>query len=167
MNSLNSQQEAQLKKLLQIKRYETPGQAYFDAFVGEFHHYQRSGLMQERQSFSLRIQRMYQDLQEAFQVRLSSIPLWIPSAALSCLILAGLLAANVLNSGSTTQIAQQTAAAVEPSKVFVDGTESQTHPTSHQAELTMAHLTSFDKDFEGSQYVTGEQSLPYDALIAF
>lgn len=39
--------DQKLLKLLRVKKLESPGDAYFDAFLAEFHRYQRAGLMRE------------------------------------------------------------------------------------------------------------------------
>ena len=154
--------EEKLHQLLQLKRQETPGDAYFDAFVDEFHRYQRSEVLNTRKSWLARWKRGLDEMIEDVFVTPARLAQG-SAAAFGVLLLGAILVMGTMDSGSDSS----EGVAVTHSSPFVDGSEIYHDPASKQTELAMAHLTSFDRDFEDSNYVTGEAAQAYDSVIAF
>lgn len=154
--------EEKLHQLLQLKRRETPGPAYFDAFVGEFHRYQRSEVLNNRRSWLARWKRGLDEMIEDVFVTPARL-VRTSAAAFGVLLLGAVLIVGNMESDPISS-SGFTVAEYSP---FVDGTEMVHDPASKQTELAVAHLTSFDRDFENSNYVTGEAAQAYDSVIAF
>jgi len=143
--------EEKLHQLLQLKRRETPGPAYFDAFVDEFRRYQRTEVLNTRKSWLTRWKRGLDEMIEdvfVTQARFARAS----GAAFGVLLLGALLLVGSMDSDSVSS----NGVTVADNSPFVDGSEIYHDPASKQTELAMAHLTSFDRDFENSNYVTGE-----------
>jgi hypothetical protein len=155
--------EEKLQNLLKLKKQETPGEAYFAAFVGEFHRYQRSEVLESRKSWLFRWKRGLSEILEDLLITPARLAQG-SAAAFGVLLLAAVI---FMGQNETGLDASSQGLAAAPTGVYVDGSEFFSNSATDQAELTMAHLTSFENDFEGSTYVTGEATLSYDSVIAF
>ncbi|MEM6822387.1 MAG: hypothetical protein AAF558_10655 [Verrucomicrobiota bacterium] len=156
--------EDQLQQLLKLKQRETPGEAYFDAFVDEFHRYQRTSVLQTRKSWIARWRRALSELAEDFFAT-PSFAMQSGFAATAVVVLTTVLVFwGELNPGTSNQGSM---AMTPSSESYVYGPKSLEDAAGSPAELNMAHLTSFDRDFENSSYVTGESTLAYDSVLAF
>lgn len=156
--------EDQLGALLRLKRTETPGTAYFDAFVDEFHRYQRSEVLEARKSWTVRWSRAASELIEDVFVTQARL-VRVSAAACGVALLALVIGAGTLD--FTNSNASTFATTTGSEKTFAESDALYADPLTQQTELTMAHLTSFDRDFEDSKYVTGEVAVAYDTVLAF
>jgi hypothetical protein len=134
--------EAELQKLLQIKRLENPGKAYFDGFLTEFHRYQRADLLKE----PTLLERLKAKLEDLFFFQPHKT--WAMGSALAIVLL--LLSVSLIQlspRGSSSQIAESSATG------------------DHKIQL--ASDSSFERDFSSPRYVTGQTPLSYDSVLAF
>ncbi|MEM1157879.1 MAG: hypothetical protein AAF649_10295 [Verrucomicrobiota bacterium] len=152
--------EERLHSLLKLKKHETPGDAYFDAFVDEFHRYQRTEVLEGRKSWLFRWKRGVHEIME--DLLITPARLLQGSAAVFGVVLlsAVLLVGQFQNQSASEGLASHDG-------IYVDGTEFNSNSISNHAELIMAHLSSFEHDFEGSQYVTGGATLTHVSEISF
>jgi len=164
-------QEQQLKKLLEIKRHESPGKPYFDAFVDQFHIYQRSSVLEVRKSWWLRWKLGLSEILEDLKI---SPELVVRMAGSACALafLSGILLIGHLNqTNSAAGLAgisdKTTAQNASETEAFANGEGIYENAASNQTEIALAQLSSFDGDFENSSYVTGEAALAYDSVLAF
>jgi hypothetical protein len=160
-------QEVEIEKLLKLKRYETPGKAYFNAFLDEFHRYQRSEMLPTRRSFGEKVLAFCQD---AAAWSTANVRVAAPVAVAAMVICLSWVA---YHPGSTSTGAIQTVettatpSVVGSSDAFVDGSSVYSERGEKPAELVVAEYSSFERDFSGSQFVTGEAPSSYDSVIAF
>ncbi|NJK93437.1 MAG: hypothetical protein HC904_17445 [Blastochloris sp.] len=146
-NDLSKVNEQNLQKLLQLKRLETPGEVYFDAFLSEFHRYQRADLLKEP---SL-VERLRAKLEDLFFFEPSKA--WAVgglAVALVMLLSVGMVQWTGVDSGSSlaNRVAPQSeAASALPVQLVSD--------------------SSFERDFSSPRYVTGQTPLAYDSALAF
>jgi len=152
--------EEKLQSLLKLKRNEMPGDAYFEAFTDEFHRYQRAEVLEERKSWFFRWKRAFNEGLDDMLMAPARL-VQGSAAALGIVILSAILFVAHLDSD---QVAGEF---VESTSVYVDGTEFNASSETDQAELAMAHLSSFENDFKGSTYVTGGATLSNDSVITF
>jgi len=152
--------EERLQSLLRLKKHETPGDAYFDAFIDEFHRYQRSEVLEGRKSWLFRWKRGVGEIMEDLLITPARLAQG-SAAAFGVILLSVIL---LLGQSQNEPIAEGFAAS---DGIYVDGTEFNSNSISNQAELTMAHLSSFEHDFEGSRYVTGGATLTHVSEISF
>jgi hypothetical protein len=155
-------QDQKLRQLLQLKKAETPGPAYFEAFLDEFHCYQRSEILHEP-SFAEKASRIFSSCVEALQVRPQPAFATL-GGSLALVLLAGFLAVgNFSPSGSVASVASHT----EANPGYVTAPIVPAQLISHPEELGLASTSSFDKDFGSPRYVTGQAPGTYDSTIAF
>lgn len=152
--------EEKLQSLLKLKKHETPGDAYFDAFVDEFHRYQRSEVLEGRKSWLFRWKRGIEEIMEDLLVTPARLVQGGAATFAVLLLCVGVYVGQVTNEPTTNGF-------VSVDGIYVDGTEFNSNSVSNQAELVMAHLSSFEHDFEGSQYVTGGATLTHVSEISF
>lgn len=152
--------EEKLQRLLKLKRNETPGDAYFDAFVDEFHRYQRSQVLESRRSWLFRWKRGLDEMIEDLLTNPARLA-QAGAAAFGVLLLSAVLLMGQLDQDSTSD------GLASALGVYVDGNEFNSNSAANHAELVMAHLTSFESDFERSEYVTGGATLSHDTVITF
>ena len=152
--------EEKLQSLLKLKMHETPGDAYFDAFVDEFHRYQRSEVLEGRKSWLFRWKRGLDEIMEDLLITPARLAQG-SAAAFGVLLLSAILFVGQLQNEPTTE------GFASSEGIYVDGTEFNSNSVSNQAELVMAHLSSFEHDFEGSRYVTGGATLTHVSEISF
>jgi hypothetical protein len=153
--------DAKLRSLLQMKKLETPGEAYFEAFLQEFHRYQRAEILRQptwQERFSVWVE----SLQGA--VRLPQTLSWTTAGVAACLALAfGIVAFQPLPSTSGSL-----AASPSPSdKGYVMAPGSDIAVIDRPDELGVASASSFDQDFASPRYVTGQALVAYDTELAF
>ncbi len=152
--------EEKLQSLLKLKRHETPGDAYFNAFVDEFHRYQRTEVLETRKSWLFRWKRGLAEILEDLLITPTRLAQG-GAAAFGVVLLSAVLFMGQMNPEPTASGLAST------NGIYVDGTEFNSTSAGNQAELVMAHLTSFENDFEGSTYVTGGATLSHDPVITF
>jgi hypothetical protein len=151
-------QDAKLRSLLQLKKLETPGSQYFDAFLDEFHRYQRAEILrtptwQERVSEWIHAW--------AHVPRVTS---WTAAGAVACM----LLLLGIAGLHHDEPVSGLTASAPAHSEVdYVQPTSSSAALINAPEELGIATASSFDKDFASPRYVTGQVLVAYDTSIAF
>lgn len=158
---MKREEEMNVENLLKLKRYETPGQEYFDAFLDEFHRYQRSEMLPTRRTMGERILAACQDIHGwmGSQVRVAA-----PAGVAALILCVSWLAWQPgSQEGSSPVVAQSQ----ETGESFVDGSTVYPGQPDQPAELVMASYDSFERDFSGSQFVTGETPVSYDTVIAF
>jgi hypothetical protein len=147
--------ESQLQGLLKLKRREGPGEAYFQAFAGEFHRYQRRCLLNEseRQGESRGIMGQWIDLLASFR------PLALGG---------GLAAVAVLMAiGINLRPHSDLAAGVTTPLAYVDGSAIFSDAVDHQAELLQQVELPGETGGANSLFVTGEVHGGYDTTLAF
>jgi len=152
--------EEKLQSLLKLKKHETPSDAYFDAFVDEFRRYQRSEVLEARKSWMFRWKRGIDEIMEDLLISPARLAQGSAAAFGVLLLSAILFVGQVKNDPSVEGFASGNG-------IYVDGTEFNSNSVTNQAELAMAHLSSFEHDFEGSQYVTGGATLTNVSEISF
>lgn len=157
----------EIEKLLKLKRYESPGDAYFNAFLDEFHRYQRSEMLPTRRTFGEKVLAFCQD---ASAWATANVRVAAPVALAAMIICVGwvayqpgadsIMGESLAQSGSPAMEVNSSADFVDGSSVYADNAES-------PAELVVAEYSSFERDFSGSRFVTGEAPVSYDSVLAF
>lgn len=158
-------QDQKLRQLLQLKKAETPGPAYFDAFLTEFHRYQRTGaeVTVTEPSFAEKLSQAVSSWVEVLQFR-PQPALAAFGGSLAVALLAGFLAMGQFSpSGSSASVA----AASEANPGYVTAPAVPAQLISQPEELELASASSFDKDFGSPRYVTGQAPGTYDSALAF
>lgn len=154
-----NQTDAKLRSILQLKKLETPGSAYFDAFLDEFHRYQRAEILrqptwQERLATSLAGLNPF--------TRLTPTASWSLAGSVACLtLLIGILTFQSPATPTGNAMARQ--GWNESGYVTAPTTGS---PVGLPEELTLT-ASSFDQDFASPRYVTGQALVAYDSSLAF
>jgi hypothetical protein len=146
MNQINAGNEVKLQKLLQLKRLETPGEPYLDAFLEEFHRYQRADLLKETSLFA-RLQTRLQDL-FFFQPQKT----WAMASVCAAIVL--LVSLSVMQHSETASSSLMTESAFPVAPLSTD-------------EVQLVSDSSFERDFSSPRYVTGQTPLSYDTALAF
>lgn len=157
-------QDQKLRQLLQLKKAETPGPAYFDAFLTEFHRYQRTGVevADVQPSFAEKLSGVFASWVEVLQFR-PQPALVAFGGSLAVALLAGFVAMGQFSpSGSPASVA----AASEANAGYVTAPAVPAQLISQPEELELAS-SSFDKDFGSPRYVTGQAPGTYDSALAF
>ncbi len=161
-------QEIELEKLLKLKRHETPGDAYFNAFLDEFNRYQRSEMLPTRRSFGENVLAFCQD---AANWATSHVRVAAPVAVAAIVVCLSWVAYQPGSNSTGTLLTADTsgtpAATADTSDNFVDGSSVYSDHAESPAELVVAEYSSFERDFSGSQFVTGDAPLSYDSVLAF
>lgn len=152
-----TEQDARLRRLLQLKKLETPGTAYFDAFLDEFHRYQRAELLQ-KPSLKDRLASWFETL--ALAPRAYS---WSAAGAVACVLL--VFGAVVVREAVPQGVA--TAARSVQQAGYVQVPAQDAALVQAPEELAVATASSFDKDFSSPRYVTGQALVAYDTSLAF
>ncbi|MEM6883713.1 MAG: hypothetical protein AAF571_01685 [Verrucomicrobiota bacterium] len=152
--------EEKLQSLLKLKKHETPGDAYFDAFVGEFHRYQRSEVLETRKSWLFRWKRGIDEIMEDLLVTPARLLQGGAASFAVLIVCVGVYMGQMTHEPGEDGLASSTG-------IYVDGTEFNTNSAGNQAELAMVHMSSFENDFEGSKYVTGGATLTHVSEITF
>jgi hypothetical protein len=155
-----------LKKLLQLKRLETPGNEYFDHFLDEFHRYQRSQIL-VRSSFRDRLMTVIENFTEAFSPRFMA-----GSTAFATLALAGFLFVTYpqkhshqpLNIAYSQDVIMGKPASMAHAEV-VAASLDYNNPVSQQPEIQRASLD--EERVSSPRYITGENATPYETTLAF
>jgi hypothetical protein len=156
----------QLRKLLQMKRLETPGKPYFDGFLEEFHRYQRVALI-ERPTWRTRLAAWWEGV--------SAPKLAWTGGLAGAFALALVFGGAVLSGGSSMPLSEgglkmAGAASVNAlaSKMsgyhFVSSAPARDLAT---PELSPATASAFDQDFKAARFVTGERQPGYDDTLSF
>jgi hypothetical protein len=154
-----NQTDAKLRSLLQLKKLETPGPAYFDAFLDEFHRYQRAEILrqptwQERLATALAFLNPFS--------RLTPAASWSLAGSMACLsLLIGIAAFQSPATSTGSALAQQ--GWNESGYVTAPATAV---PVGLPEEITLT-ASSFDQDFASPRYVTGQALVAYDSSLAF
>lgn len=143
---LNAGNEINLQKLLKIKRLETPGDAYFNGFLKEFHSYQRADILKQP-TFIERLQAKLEDL-FLFQPAQA----WAMGSGFAVIaLLVTVSLAQLGGTSSSDHIAQHNPLSVD----------TQTE------NIRLVSDSSFERDFTSPRYVTGQTPLSYDSALAF
>lgn len=153
--------DAKIRALLQLKKLESPGPEYFDAFLDEFHRYQRTEILrqpswQERVIETLAAWNPF--------TRLTPSTGWALTGALACL---ALLLSFLAIPSSTTPTGSGMASMQEKwSEAGYVAAPSDVKPEGLPEEITLTS-SSFDQDFASPRYVTGQALVAYDTSLAF
>ncbi len=148
--------DKKLRELLKVKRLETPGKAYFDAFLDEFHRYQRADLLKEPGFWERFVERVH----ELLLWRARPVMAMAGSFA-AVLVLAGVMGISEWrHQGGDRDASGHQIDFANASEFFAD-------PAEQQPELKLASLSSFEEDFDSPRYVTGRATLAYDTSLAF
>lgn len=143
---LNTNNEVNLQKLLKVKRLETPGDAYFNGFLTEFHRYQRADILKQ----STLIERLQAKLEDLFLFQPTQA--WAMGSSLA--VVALLVTISLANFGGTTS-----------SDNFAQGSvPAASLPTDN---IRLISDSTFERDFTSPRYVTGQTPLSYDSALAF
>lgn len=159
MNQMN-QTDAKLRSLLELKKLETPGTAYFDAFLDEFHRYQRAEILrqptwQERLATALAFINPF--------TRLTPTASWSLAGSIACLALwIGISVFQSSTPSTTSTLAQQDWN--QSGYVTAPATDT---PVGLPEEIILTASSSFDQDFASPRYVTGQALVAYDSSLAF
>ncbi|MFQ3671262.1 MAG: hypothetical protein SNJ84_07370 [Verrucomicrobiia bacterium] len=133
-----------------MKRMETPGPEYFDAFLSEFHRYQRSALLEESKTEPSLWARIC-----GMMAPVAQKPAWAWSGAALALVL-GWMALG-LPEGTTRSVSnlvETSGIGSTLANVFPGEVDSKGSP--------------FDRDFVSARFVTGEERLlAYDTNLTF
>jgi len=143
-----------IRKLLQIKKLETPGTEYFDAFLDEFHRYQRSSLLRSPSVWET----MAAFFRETFFAEPRRVLAWSGSFAAVFLFLA---LAVLQHEGSSHNALMTAQSHVRQSSAEADALSSP------QPDLQMVSTSAFEQDFKSPRYVTGQTPLSYETAFAF
>ena len=149
-----------IQKLLQLKKLETPGRPYFDAFLNEFHRYQRVEWMQKRSW----LERVTEHASALWHYEPAKVWAYGSSFAVIALVVTLSLGGYLSKTGglSDGNLAAQVLPAAS-SQGFVE-TES---ASTVQSDLQLVSASAFEKDFSSPRYVTGQTPLSYDKAFAF
>jgi hypothetical protein len=151
--------DTKLRKLLQLKKLETPGPAYFDAFLDEFHRYQRANILHQP-SWQERLATTLASL-NPFS-RLSPAASWSLAGSIACLtLILGITAFQSPSTSTGSPLAQRDWN--ESGYVMAPTTAV---PVNLPEEITLT-TSSFDQDFASPRYVTGQALVAYDSSLAF
>jgi hypothetical protein len=150
----------ELTRLLRTKRHETPGPEYFRHFLGEFHRYQRAELLQPVQPAALS---WLERLRNYLAAPLAHPAFAFAGGAATCLMALGivLMAQNAGTALSVADSASQNVSGSLATPVVYEDALMQ------QPELQLAAGTAFERDFQGSRYVTGQDVIQYETGLAF
>ena len=157
----------QLRKLLQMKRLETPGKPYFDGFLEEFHRYQRAALI-ERPTWKTRLAAWWEGVSAPHLA-------WTGSLAGAC-ALALVFGGVVLSGGSPEPLSggglkMAAASSVNALASKMSGyhfvSSAPTRESVATPELSSANASAFDRDFKAARFVTGERQPAYDGTLSF
>ncbi len=146
-----------LSNLLKIKKLETPCQPYFDAFLDEFHRYQRADLLNQE---APRWKCWLTGVQEA--VTATPRPVYALSASFClCALLVGLALFNqpAMSPSGSPFASQATESRPTTDSVYAN-------PALQQPELLQA-ASHLEEDFGTPRYVTGNALVAYDTTLAF
>jgi len=152
------EEKNQVTELLKLKRHETPGDQYFDAFLDEFHRYQRAEMLPTRRSAGERVLAFCRDITAWFKPQ--------PQLAWSSLAAIVVLLSVVSYQNSLPDAAVEFAQ-VNEAEAFVDGHTVYEENGSLPAEIVVADYNSFEREFSGSHFVTGDNPSSYDSVLAF
>jgi len=155
-----NQTDAKLRSLLQLKKLETPGNAYFDAFLDEFHRYQRAEILrqptwQERLATALAFINPF--------TRLTPTASWSLAGSAACLAL--LIGISAFQQSPATSTGNAMARQDWNESGYVTAPATGT-PVGLPEEITLT-ASSFDQDFASPRYVTGQALVAYDSSLAF
>lgn len=153
-----------LVKLLQLKKQETPGEEYFNHFLSEFHSYQRSEYV-PKPSFWNQIITTCSDFL-TFQPQMN----WVNASSLAMLV--ALLTIGTLHwqqdepTSSAPAVASHLTDQMTLNQNQMPGVYQDA--ASQQVEIQNASLNPFEKDFQGSRFVSaGHSNLSYETSLAF
>jgi len=144
-NEMIKDNEVNLQKLLQVKRLETPGDAYFNGFLKEFHRYQRADILKQ----SSLLERLHTKLQDLFFFQ----------PAKTWAMASGMAAVLVVLSLSVAHFNNTTAASSGLVKLDASSLSSE--------KFQLVSDSTFERDFSSPRYVTGQTPLSYDSALAF
>ncbi len=148
-----------LQKLLRLKKLETPGRAYFDAFLDEFHRYQRADLIQK----SSWLENVTESIRQVFALEPRKVLAWGGSFALVVLLVTLGMNGTWSRGGLNTALASTHVVPAAASQGYV---EPEAAPAS-QPDLQLVSASAFEKDFSSPRYVTGQTPLSYEKAFAF
>ncbi|MDX6766765.1 MAG: hypothetical protein SFU85_08235 [Candidatus Methylacidiphilales bacterium] len=159
-------QDQKLRQLLQLKRHESPGEAYFEAFLPEFHRYQALQPLQpaSQASWFEAFSGWVDNLVQGLVARPAAV---LAPYGAACAVLAA--ACVVVFSGlshSPTSVAETTVGGGY-SQGFVTAPAAPARLIAQPEEFDLASVSSFDKDFGSARYVTGQAVGEYDSALAF
>lgn len=155
----------QISKMLKLKRLETPGEEYFEAFLPEFQRYQRAEILEEPSGW----QRAWAGLAEAFSM--TPRPVLVTAAACAAVMIiafAGRLQLGAEKGSSQPALVQADQVIDTPAPFEeIDFTEENyTDPLLQQPEIQTVSLSE-RRDLSSPRYVTGETFGPYETSLSF
>jgi hypothetical protein len=155
-------QDQKLRQLLQLKKSETPGPAYFDAFLDEFHRYQRAEILKQP-TLVEKASALLSSWMEALHFR--------PQPALAAfggsMAVALLLGFLAIGHFSATDPSTTLASSADAAQGYVTTPAATAPLVSQPEELSLVTVSSFDQDFGSPRYVTGQTPGTYDSALAF
>ncbi len=169
--------EQKIKQLLQLKKFETPGDAYFDAFLPEFQKFQRSRMIthQEKPSWAEWIE----SLVPTFHFKHALVASSGFAVAIALFFNTQTPSDNGNTIASSTnpdaQVQMLTLEKEIPRELFDDRTIHFAEAASlfdnspfQQYEIKMVELAStIDEPFAATKFVTGEKLLAHEATLTF
>jgi hypothetical protein len=162
MNDANEQ----IRKLLQLKRMESPGKAYFEGFLDEFHRYQRAALI-EHPTWRTRLTAWWE------QVSTPKLA-WSGGLAGACAVGVLLLGGGLMNGSSSFSgggLKMAAASSIDALTTKASGyhfvSSGPSRDVTGTPEVDSATTSAFDQDFKSARYVTGEHQLGYDDTLSF
>lgn len=155
-------QDQKLRQLLQLKKSETPGPAYFDAFLDEFHRYQRAEILKQPTMVE-KLSDMLSTWMEAFHFRPQPAMAAFGGSLALALVLGFVVLGQFAPTGSTGTLAS----VGDGSQGYVTAPTPVVSLASQPEELGLASVSSFDQDFGSPRYVTGQAPGAYDVALAF
>ena len=147
---------SELRKLLRVKRLETPGQEYFSRFVDAFHTYQRREILQEEPWYSKVVEVL-------FEPWLAGVPRLATVAASAACLLAGVaFFLGPIHSGSVNLADGKVA---HPRGIVVAASQTE-QSLQIQPEL-IDTAAGGDTTELRPLYVNGHGAVAYDSRLAF